>query len=329
MSVRLLPLWFILVLGLQGCQILFGRGSGPAPIVNSTRERGATTPGGTTPERAAKGTHPAVADPSKPAVAAAPAKPADSNGAAKSNAQKQVETAKANGSAPKPGRSGGTPNREKSAPADASNQVAGSESATAEKADFAGTHVTNATRYVADWAVASRDNGSFAFFIIDKRNARLYVFDPRGRLQGSAPVLLGLARGDDSFPGVGDKPLAQISVPERTTPAGRFVAERGRNAQGEDIVWVDYADAVSLHRVRPLNPKERRLERLSTPTAADNRISYGCINVPVAFYNNIVESAWKSGGVIIYVLPEVRPLTQVFPRQNSFITRTNLVRRAG
>ena len=35
-----------------------------------------------------------------------------------------------------------------------------------------------------------------SFFVIDKRNARLYVFDRNGRLQGAAPVLLGLAHGD-------------------------------------------------------------------------------------------------------------------------------------
>jgi len=85
-------------------------------------------------------------------------------------------------------------------------------------------------------------------------------------------VLLGLARGDDSVPGIGERKIAEILPFERTTPAGRFVGERGRNASGEDIVWVDYDAAVSMHRVRATNPKERRLERLASPTPADNRI---------------------------------------------------------
>ena len=197
------------------------------------------------------------------------------------------------------------------------------------RAAFAGMWTSRPVRAVADWVVTSNDNGRSAFFIIDKRNARLYVFNERGRLQGAAPVLLGLARGDDSAPGIGEKPLAEIRPNERTTPAGRFVAERGQNAQGEDIVWVDYADAISLHRVRTLNPKEHRLERLRTPTPADNRISYGCINVPVAFYNRVVENAWANGGVVVYVLPEVRPLGQVFPRQRSFLNAAGLLRRVG
>ena len=35
----------------------------------------------------------------------------------------------------------------------------------------------------------------------------------------------------------------------------------GVNASGEDILWVDYDNAISMHRVRPTNPAERRLER--------------------------------------------------------------------
>lgn len=184
-----------------------------------------------------------------------------------------------------------------------------------------------AVKTIADWVVRSGDNARAAFFIVDKANARLYVFEPKGRLKGAAPILLGLARGDDSVPGIGEKPLEQIPPRERTTPAGRFVAERGYNLKGEDIVWVDYAAAVSLHRVRTMDPGEQRLRRLQTATPADNRISYGCINVPTAFYDTVVDKSWSSGGVIVYVLPESRPLEQVFPRQRSFLHAATLLRR--
>src|SRR5206468_1038865 len=76
---------------------------------------------------------------------------------------------------------------------------------------------------------------------------------------------------------------------ERSTPAGRFVGERGHNARGEDVVWLDYDAAVSMHRVLTSNPEERRLERLATPTSDDKRISYGCINVPVDFYETYIQ----------------------------------------
>jgi hypothetical protein len=176
-----------------------------------------------------------------------------------------------------------------------------------------GTHHPSAeARHVADWVADSRDNGGTGFVIVDKTFARVYVFDAEARLQGSSPVLLGAAHGDDSVPGIGTRPIAAVLPHERTTPAGRFVAERGHNANGEDIVWVDYDAAVSMHRVRATNPKERRLQRLASATVADNRISYGCINVPVAFYESTLSPLFAMRSAIVYVLPESRPARQVF-----------------
>lgn len=165
-----------------------------------------------------------------------------------------------------------------------------------------------------DWVGRSRDNGGLPFMIIDKRRAHLWVFDPSGRMQGEAPVLLGLARGDHTVPGIGDKKLSEIKPEERTTPAGRFLAEAGMNARGEDVVWVDYDAAVSMHRVLTTNPKERRAQRLATSTPDDNRVSYGCINVPKAFYENIVSATVRGGNSVVYVLPESLPLHSVFGR---------------
>ena len=98
--------------------------------------------------------------------------------------------------------------------------------------------------------------------------------------------------------------MDQIRPHERTTPAGRFLAEAGRNADGEDIFWIDYNAAVSMHRVRTTNPAEHRLQRLASPTPADHRITYGCINVPVKFYNNPIRSTFTGQQGVVYVLPE-------------------------
>jgi hypothetical protein len=167
---------------------------------------------------------------------------------------------------------------------------------------------------VFDWVARSRDNDGLPFMIIDKRQAHLWVFDSSGKPQGNAPVLLGVARGDDTAPGIGDKKLSEIKSEERTTPAGRFVAEVGMNARGEDVVWVDYDAAVSMHRVLTTNAKEQRARRLETPTPNDNRVSYGCINVPRAFFENVVRATVRGGNSVVYVLPESRPLRSVFSR---------------
>jgi hypothetical protein len=171
----------------------------------------------------------------------------------------------------------------------------------------------DATRLVS-WIARTADHRNASFLIVDKRHARVLVFDASAKLVADAPVLLGAARGDDSVPGIGERKIADIKPYERTTPAGRFDAEAGRNLQGEDIVWVDYDAAVSMHRVRATNPRERRLQRLASPTIDDNRISYGCINVPAAFYDAYVSPLFRGGHrAIIYVLPETRSLEQTFP----------------
>jgi len=172
--------------------------------------------------------------------------------------------------------------------------------------------VSEAVRAIAEWVADSGDNRALPFIIVDKVKAKVLVFDAVGRLLGASPALLGLAHGDDSVPGIGERKIADIRPEERTTPAGRFEAEMGRNASGEDILWVDYDNAVSMHRVRATNPAERRLQRLASPTPNDNRISYGCINLPAAFYDRIVRPAFEPHAGIVYVLPETRPALPLF-----------------
>jgi hypothetical protein len=164
----------------------------------------------------------------------------------------------------------------------------------------------------AQRAVATGDSAQRPFAIVDKRNARVFVFDADGRLRGDAPVLLGLAHGDRSVPGIGERKMSEIRPEERTTPAGRFASQPGRNLQGEDIVWVDYGAAVSMHRVRANVASERRLERLASPGVDDNRISYGCINVPADFYDAHVKPALGSSRGMVYVLPDTVPPSELF-----------------
>lgn len=166
-------------------------------------------------------------------------------------------------------------------------------------------------RDLAAWILASSDNRSLPFVIIDKIEAKVFVFDRLGQLQGAAPALLGLGRGDDSVSGIGQRKLATIRPDERTTPAGRFQASLGHDFE-QDILWVDYAMALSLHRVVTGNPGDRRRARLASATPNDNRISYGCINVPADFYDSVVVPAFTGTVGIVYILPETKPLGAVF-----------------
>ena len=165
---------------------------------------------------------------------------------------------------------------------------------------------------VADWVIASHDNNNMPFMVVDKVAAQVLAFDPSTRLVGSAPVLVGITRGDLSKPEAGDRELSDIPVADRTTPAGRFVATFGHAAGGRDVLWVDYPTAISLHAVITTNKKQRRLQRLNSPSPTDNRITFGCINVPTSFYAKVVKPLFKGRSGIVYILPETKPLNSVF-----------------
>jgi hypothetical protein len=162
--------------------------------------------------------------------------------------------------------------------------------------DFGVSRPSPEVREVADWVLRTGDAGGRAWVIV---------------------------------PGIGDRPLLQIRPEERTTPAGRFVAEPGVNAQGEDIVWVDYDAAVSMHRVRTHVKTERRLQRLASPTPQDNRISYGCINLPRHFYEAVL-APYARAGAVVYVLPEIRTHRDVFGMpEATTLSRPPIPREAG
>lgn len=180
------------------------------------------------------------------------------------------------------------------------------------RVDFGREAASPVLRQFADWVLSTRNNAAVPFAIVDKVNTKVFVFTAAGRLRGAAPALLGSARGDDSGPGVGDKRLKDVRPEERTTPAGRFVADMGRDLQGQEILWVDYGAAVSLHRVIASNIAEQRAQRLASPTPLDNRITYGCINVSKAFYLRVVHPLFIGTHGIVYVLPETRAVEEVF-----------------
>ncbi len=179
------------------------------------------------------------------------------------------------------------------------------------RADFEHEEASPDARRIAAWIMDSGDNRGTPFAIVDKIDSKVFVFDARGRLRGASPALLGLAPGDDSVPGIGQRKMSTIRAEERTTPAGRFVASLERSLHGEEILWVDYDAAVALHPVVVI-PNERRLERLASGTPQDRRITYGCINVPVKFFKDVVSPAFRGTSGIVYVLPETRPSSAVF-----------------
>jgi hypothetical protein len=178
-----------------------------------------------------------------------------------------------------------------------------------QHADFASEAPSPDARRLANWVADSRDNAGHAFVVLDKREAKVFLFRPDARLLAAAPTVIGSAIGDDTVPGSGDKPLSALSPEEKTTAAGRFVGEVGETPDHEDVVWVDYDSGLAMHRVIKV---PERLNALATPGPQDNRLSNGCINLPDAFYEKGLRPAIDRWGLVVYILPETRSLAQTF-----------------
>jgi len=184
---------------------------------------------------------------------------------------------------------------------------------------------SSGVQQVTTWVLESGDSGGLPFIIVDKRRAQVLLFDAFGQFMGGTAALIGITEGDDSVPGVGDRELAKIPLEERTTPAGRFVAKLGPAYGQKVVLWIDYSTALSLHPVVTGSRNEKRLERLESATPDDNRITFGCINVPRDFFRNAVLPLFKTSFGIVYILPETKTLAEAFnmPPQNASLMRAN------
>jgi hypothetical protein len=172
--------------------------------------------------------------------------------------------------------------------------------------------LTHDAKNLSEWIVSSGDHQQLPFIIVDKRAAKVFLFMADGNLHASSAALLGIAVGDDTAPSVGQKKLSDMSLDERTTPAGRFVADIGLDLKNSEILWVDYDSGLSLHTVVTSVASERRTQRLASERPADLRITYGCINVSGQFYQEFVYPTFKNTNGIVYILPEVHSIGKVF-----------------
>jgi hypothetical protein len=147
-------------------------------------------------------------------------------------------------------------------------------------------------RQVAQWAVATQDHAGLPFIVVDKLEARIYAFDPQGRLRGNAPVMLEASPGDEA------------TAP--ATPAGRFVADTFASARAGAIVWVNADTQLALHVLPSAQSPARGLQR-----PAQSRVAEGSLHVASDFYRECLEGL-QSQPSIAYVLPETVPLDQMF-----------------
>ena len=161
------------------------------------------------------------------------------------------------------------------------------------------------------------------FMVADKPNGMLHVFKEDGSHAISDATLYGKDAGDV---------LGKVSSLEggpKITPAGKFtMKESPADYAGKtSLILVeskDYSGYIAVHAADVSTPSERRLARLETPTAEDNRISYGCINTKhETFINEIKPNIASLDGGLIFVLPDATETTaEMFKPETEVVERT-------
>src|SRR3569623_770060 len=64
-------------------------------------------------------------------------------------------------------------------------------------ADLRDETASRDVRRMANWVADSRDNGTHSFVVLDKANAKVFLFDRNAPLQAAAPPVIGSAIGAD------------------------------------------------------------------------------------------------------------------------------------
>jgi hypothetical protein len=142
--------------------------------------------------------------------------------------------------------------------------------------------VSDQTQFAIDY-YSSR--GVRLGFVLDKANAKMVIFE-NGQAIAQSPTLYGRGEGGD------ERPEAK-ATPEGTFNLELLIHPDYDRWYGGSLIVFEYRNptlALAIHITYQGNPAERRDQRLATPTPDDNNISNGCINVPIDFYNQLIDA---------------------------------------
>jgi hypothetical protein len=169
------------------------------------------------------------------------------------------------------------------------------------------------------------------FFIADKPNGVIHVFDKDGKYVATSAALYGAQAGDTFTEWQRTASVDELSPTDKITPAGTYRVNwkvdpeyRGGGAfYLTDAKTGKFQGGVAIHAVYTGTPSEHRTARLATPTAADNKVSFGCINTAnEVFLKDVVPHKADFENGLVFVLPDVVPNTEaLFPTEKAKVTQ--------
>lgn len=140
-----------------------------------------------------------------------------------------------------------------------------------------------------------------SFIIVDKPLSKAYIYDSTGKLVKSFPVVLGRSLGDQT-----NAASASSTVPgdKAYTTAGKFTLDstqmlpEDRAEYKNKILAISGTNELALHITYP-GELEKRTKALNSDSVEDNRLSWGCVNISEANWDNFVKGNIEHGSKII------------------------------
>lgn len=196
------------------------------------------------------------------------------------------------------------------------------------KVDFKNVAVPGYIQQVADNRMRANPNKPIA--IVDKQMGLTYVIDANGVLAGKSASLTGKTKGDvRSEAAKKTANVESIAEKDKVTEAGMFDASVKNVPHYGNVITLQIFDnySIAMHPTYLGAPAEQRQARLESATPEDNRISFGCINVPNEFMQNVVFKAIPKGvkSFPIVVIPESKSIQEFFPTEDFASSETKYI----
>jgi hypothetical protein len=146
------------------------------------------------------------------------------------------------------------------------------------------------------------------FFIADKPNGKIHLFDSKGNFVNSSDALYGKSKGDILTEESLNKSPDEMKDIDKVTPAGTYTVSVHKDleyAGGYTLALKkgnNYLGGIAIHSVYLGDAKERRQERLKSINLEDKKISFGCINTTQDFFLKTVLPTiqnFNNAGVVV------------------------------
>lgn len=170
------------------------------------------------------------------------------------------------------------------------------------------------------------------FFIADKPNGKIHLFDDTGKHVATSDALYGKSTGDVLTAESRNKKADELADIDKVTPAGTYtitVSPSAEYAGGYTLRLNDNngdLGGIAIHSVYLGDPKENRLTKLASKAAGDKKVSYGCINTTRDFFvNKIMPRVGEFNNAGVVVIPDAQDTLMAYMKPTTEVERKKTV----